>query len=169
MEDEVELSGRDGYEIIPVTPLRKMERRLEDIEKAGNIPQLQNLINQIIELMRSNQRIVEEIVKADVNLRSELSTLSGKLEETVSVMRNFMDMVRAAGEAELVGTASTGEPLKPLADQLQRMNDTSQKVVEGNQAILESLDNINKKMRGSTPVSQLLGAYPKIKLSKDYK
>ncbi len=167
VDDEVELSERgESYEVIPITPIRRIERRLEGLEKSGNIPQLQALINQIMELIRGNQRIVEEIVRANSDLRNELSKLPPKMDDLMASIKEFINMIKLASEEE-VGGPST-ESMRPLQDSLTRLTEQNQKMVEGNQAILESLDTLSKKMRGGgTPVSSLMSNYPSLKLRRE--
>ena len=38
---------------------------MEKVEQAGTMPQLQSLINEIIELIRSNQKIVNDVIQAN--------------------------------------------------------------------------------------------------------
>jgi len=159
-EDETE-----SYEIIPVTPLKKLEQRMEKVEQAGTIPQLQTLINQIIELIRSNQKIVNDVIQANSELRNEMSKLPPKIEELTTMMKNFIALVEAAGKEEV--SVPSAEALKPLTEYLQKMVDQNQKVLEGNQAMIEQLDNISRKLRGGTPVSQLLSSYPGMKFKRE--
>jgi len=159
-EDESE-----SYEIIPVTPLKKLEQRIERVEQTGTIPQLQSLINQIIELIRSNQKIVNDVIQANAELRNEISKLPPRIEELTTMMKNFIALVEAAGREEV--SASSAESLKPLTEYLQKMVDQNQKILEGNQSMIEQLDNISRKLRGGTPVSQLLSSYPGMKFKRE--
>jgi len=157
--------GAESYEIIPVTPLKKLEQRIERVEQTGTIPQLQTLINQIIELIRSNQKIVNDVIQANAELRNEISKLPPKIEELTTTMKNFIALVEAAGKEEV--SAPSAETLKPLTEYLQKMVDQNQKILEGNQAMLDQLDNISRKLRGGTPVSQLLSSYPGMKFKRE--
>lgn len=157
--------GTESYEIIPVTPLKKLEQRIERVEQTGTIPQLQNLITQIIELIRSNQKIVNDVIQANAELRNEISKLPSKFEELTSMMKNFIALVEAAGKEEV--STPSAETFKPLTEYLQKMVDQNQKIMEGNQAMLDQLDNISKKLRGGTPVSQLMSSYPGIKFRRE--
>jgi len=160
MPDETE-----SYEIIPVTPLKKLEQRIEKVEQTGTMPQLQSLITQIIELIRSNQKIVNDVIQANAELRNEISKLPPKLEELTNMMKNFISLVEAAGKEEV--SAPSAESLKPLTEYMQKMVDQNQKLLESNQSMIEQLDNISKKLRGGTPVSQLMSSYPGLKFRKE--
>ena len=165
-DEEVELTQKgEGYEVIPITPIRRLEKRMESMESAGTIPQLQSLISQIIELIRGNQRIVEEIVRANSELRNELSKMPPKIDELTGGMREFINMIKAAGESEM--TAPSPETMRPMNESLSRLIEQNQKMVEGNQSILDALDKLGNKVRSGTPVSSLLSSYPGLKLRRD--
>jgi len=163
--EEVELGeSKDDYEIIPVTPIRRLEERVKQIEEsttAAGVPQLQNLIAQIIELVKTNQKLIDEIVKADDRLRDELSKIPVKIDELVASMKGFMDLIKVAGEEEV---SFTPEAMKPVTEQFQKIVEQNQRLVESNQQVLEALNEISRKIRAGTPVSQLLTTYPKLKI-----
>jgi len=157
----------ESYEIIPITPLKKLEKRMEKLEGAGTVPQLQSLINQIIELIRSNQKIVNDVIQANSELRNEISKLPSKLDEVVTSMKNFISLVEAAGREE-VSTPGPGI-MKPVTEQLKKMVEQNQKILESNQAMLDKLDVVGRKVRRGTPVSELLTSYPGIRLRREVK
>ncbi len=163
-EFEIKETSDDKFEVIPMKPIRRLEKRIGQLEQAGSIPQLQGLITQIVDLVRTNQKLIDSIVIADTELRNELSKLPPKMDELLNQMRSFMDMIEMAGSEEAIGPAS--EALKPLADEFKKVIEQNQKLIENNQAILDSLDNIGRKLKGGTPVSQILSAYPGMRLKK---
>jgi methyl-accepting chemotaxis protein len=165
LPEEVEIrEERKGYEVIPIAPIRRLEKRLEELERAGTIPQLQQLITQIIELIKGNQRIVAEIIRANAELRDELSKLPPRIEEMTEAMREFIRLIKAAGEVEVAAPAP--EVMRPLQESMQKLLEETRKLVEGNAAILEAIDRLSKKIKAGTPVSALLAAYPGLRLRK---
>ncbi len=156
----------ESYEIIPVTPLKKLEKRVEQVENSGTMPQLQSLINQIIELIRSNQKIVNDVIQANTELRNEMSRLPPKIDELTSMLKSFISLVEAAGKEE-VSASDGGDAVKPLTEYMQKMVDQNQKILETNQSMIEQMENMGRKMKSGTPVSQLLSSYPGIRLRRD--
>ena len=152
-----------SYEIIPVTPIKKLEERMERIESSGSTPQLQNLINQIIELIRGNQKIVNDVIQANAELKNELSKMPAKIDELIGTMNNFLSLVEAAGTEETETTpqpAINADVFKPMIEELKKISDQNQKLVESNQAVIEEMNRANRRMKGGTPVSSLLSTYP---------
>ncbi len=151
--------------MIQVSPVRRLEGRIRQLEQASaysGLPQLQGLITQIIELVKGNQKIVDEVIKANSELRNELGRLPSKIDELIFQMKSFMNIIRMAGEESSVSIPP--EMMNPVTDQLQKISDQNIKVLESNQEVIGSLEELNKKIKSGTPVSQLLSAYPRINI-----
>ena len=75
----------EEYELVPITPMRQIEKRLEAIEKGGPG---QKAIAELIETLRANQSIFQEVVHFNTemirrvsDLVSVVSTLSTQISE----------------------------------------------------------------------------------------
>ena len=121
--------------------------------ESGSLHQTQSLINQIIDLIKTNQKIVDEVIHANTVLRSEISRVIPKMDELIGTLKDFVEMIAAAGREE---TTVGPEAMRPMTEQLQ-------KIVEQNQSIIEALDSMNRKLRSGTPVSQVLSSGMKIR------
>lgn len=209
--EEVEISGEEeDVEVIPLSPLRRLEERIRQIEHASaqtgtmqlqgsmaqifelvkanqkmadeikavysSMPQRQlqesahmenlsstnqshELVSHMDDLVKSNQRVIEEMAKANSELKGELERIPQKIDELLSELKDFMALIKTAGEE---GGIQAAPDISPVAEQLQKITDQNQKVLESNQELINSMDEINKKIKSGTPVSQLLSAYPKI-------
>jgi len=131
------------------------------------------LINQIIELIRGNQKIVNEVVKANADLRNELSKLPPKMDDVITTIKNLISLVEAAGRQELARgprapVPSVGpEVFKPLTEQLQKIVEQNQRLIESNQSMIKSLEDISKKVRTRTPATRLFSSYPFKRLRRE--
>jgi len=138
----------EEYEVIPTSPIRRLEKRLERMEDTSSTSQVQKLMEQVIELIKSNQRIIDDVVKANAELRDELSRIPGKIDKLVGTMNEFMEILKASAEEETSGGGAIGpEVMKPLADKLTEMVDQNKKSLEGNQSMLVALDTIDKRLK----------------------
>jgi len=96
----------EEYELIPVSPLRKMEKRMDRMEKGGTSS---DMVKELIEVVRTNQRIVDEVVKINSEMINRVSELSGNVTKLTDKMANFLDKVEITelkGAAEEEGSAS---------------------------------------------------------------
>lgn len=135
----------DEYEVIPTSPIRRLERRLEKMEGSSSSSQIQRMMEQMIELIKSNQRIIDDVIKANSELRDELSKIPGKIDRLMTTMNDFMELLKAASEEESGGMGP--EAMKPLVDKMTELVDQNKQSVEANQTMLTSLDTIDKRLK----------------------
>jgi methyl-accepting chemotaxis protein len=132
------------------------------MESVGSSTTLQNLINQVIELIRSNQKIVNDVIRSNSELRNELSKLPSKLDTLIGTINNFLSLVEAAGKEEVSPSQQVNaDALKIVVEELKKISEQNQKIVESNQSVSEELDRMRKRSsRSGLPVSTLLSNYP---------
>ena len=139
------MPDEDMYEVIPTSPIRKLEKRMNLLESSSSASEVQRLIEQIIELIKSNQRIIDDIIKSDSELRSEISRLPVKLDTLVSKMDEFLDLLKAGAREEPV---QAGQPsMEPLVSKINELVEQNKKSVEANQAVLASLGSIDNRLK----------------------
>ncbi len=160
--EEVELySNKDDYEVVPLTPIRRLENKIKQIEHSSTIPQLQTLITEIVQLIRTNQKIVDDVLRSDMEMKREMTKLIMKMDDTINEMKSFVNLVKASAEEEI---SFPPEVMKPLAEQIQKLVEQNQKTAEINQHIMETLNEMSKKLKTGTPVSRILSNYPNLKI-----
>ncbi len=138
----------EEYEVIPTSPIRRLEKRLEKMEDTSSGSQMQKLMEQVIELVKSNQRIIDDVVKANAELRDELSKIPTKMDKLVETMNEFMDLLRVASEEEeRAGAGISPEAMKPMVDKLTQMVEQNQKSLEANQVMLTAMETIDKRLK----------------------
>jgi len=137
----------DEYEVIPTSPIRRLEKRIDSIEDTTSSSQVQKLMEQVIELIKSNQRIIDDVVKANAELRDELTKIPGKIDKLVVTMTDFMGILKEAAEEEAGGGGIGPEVMKPLADKLGELIEQNKKSLEGNQVMVSALETIDKRLK----------------------
>lgn len=137
----------DEYEVIPTSPIRRLEKRIDGIEDTTSSSQVQKLMEQVIELIKSNQRIIDDVVKANAELRDELTKIPGKVDKLVVTMTDFMGILKEAAEEEAGGGGIGPEVMKPLADKLGELIEQNKKSLEGNQVMVSALETIDKRLK----------------------
>ncbi len=159
--DEVEIVSKDeeAYEVVPITPLRRLEERIKKIEMSTVVPQIQSLITQIIELIKTNQRLVDDIMRANASLREELSRTADKIDKLAKSMNELIEMIKAASEEEL-SSLMTRVEIPEIKELVKMQKD----LLETNERILEGIEQLNRKIKAGTPVSHILAQYPNLRL-----
>jgi len=133
------------YELIPVSPLRKMEKRIDELETSKGV-NMTEFYREMVDIIKMNQQLVDELAIANDALRIELSRLPSKIEDLISRLDEVISFIKASATEEMPMTAD----MKPLGEKLNQIAETNKKVAESNQAVLELLDEIAKKI--SRPV-----------------
>ena len=139
-------SPEDEYEIIPTSPLRRLEKRVEKVEGGSYSSEIRRLVEQVIELIKSNQRIIDDSIKANNDLIAEVSKLPKKVDDLILEMREFMKLLKISAEEEEVSEVSK-EMMSPLVDKLSELIEQNKKNFETNQAALTTLGIIEKRLK----------------------
>lgn len=142
---------KDEYELIPVSPLRRLEKRIETLEhfSAGDS---KDIFKDIIDIVRMNQLIVDQLATSSDALRIELAKLPGKLDELLFNMKELISFIKSAGEVETSGV--TPEVMKPVVDKLDELVKANKSITERNDSMLELLDTISKRLRRPAPTAR---------------
>ena len=144
----------EEYEIIPTSPVRRLEKRISKVESVSSSSEVRKLIEEIIELIKSNQRVIDDVIKSDAQLRNEISRLPGKIDELLSNMKEFMDLLKASSTEETMSDISK-DVMQPLVKKMDELVQQNKQNVEVNQASLTSLGIIDRRLkRLNTPTEQ---------------
>lgn len=149
-----EHENREEFELVPVSPLRRMEKRIEDIERSSGAFDVKEFYREMVDIIRMNQQLVDELAKANDALRIELSKLPARIEELVANLKELLSYIKASSGEEQQGGMNTGsitEGMKPLAQKLDVLIETNKKIVDNNQALLNVLDMMEKRINGPRP------------------
>ena len=138
------VKDQDEYELIPVSPIRRLEKRLDRVESSSNVGS-SDIFKEVIDIVRMNQQLVNELARANDALRIELSKLPGKLDELIVNLKEIISFIKSSGEEESVGI--TQEAMKPVVDKLDEMVKTNKTLSEKNDSMLGLLDEISKKIK----------------------
>lgn len=139
-------SPEDEYEVIPTSPMRRLEKRVEKVESGSYSSQIRRLIDQVVELIKSNQKIIDDSIKANSDLIAEVSKLPKKMDDLILEMREFMKLLKVSAEEEEVSEVSK-EVMTPLVNKLTELIEQNKRNFETNQAVLTTLGIIEKRLK----------------------
>lgn len=138
----------EEFELIPMSPLRRLERRLEKMESTKGVD-VKEFFNQLVEIVRMNQQLVDELAKANDALRIEISRLPGKLDDLINNLNELISFIKTAGVESTEAAAGVG--LEPLLGKMDALIEGNKKIVESNEAMMASVDQLSMKLRGRPP------------------
>jgi len=133
----------EEFELVPLSPLRKLEKRIEALE-ASSIIGVREILEEMRDIMKLNTKIIEELSKANDVLRVELMKLVERLEKVSKGLEEFLAFIK---EVEEEGGESEGEGKEDFAAKINELIDLNKKILESNQAVLNALEEMEKKMR----------------------
>ncbi len=136
---------RDDEVELPYSPVKRWERRVEAHDYRES--EMREFFRELITIIKMNQEIVDEMVKANDVLRIEISKLPARLDEVSKNMNELITYVKAAAEEERVGYTGTATSTTRI-DQLIELN---KKLVETNENINIVLDSIDKRLKRPLP------------------
>ncbi len=153
--DEVQLgsSGDEDYEVVPVGPIRKLERRIDEIQEQSQEAQgsahKDELIRDVLDIMKSNQKIVNDMTESTHELKNSVEDLTHKMDQTIDNMNAFMDLLNEASEMDMEGEI-VGDMEGRIAEAIgTKMDQVAQDMNQSNQEIVEQLNNLNESIRKS--------------------
>lgn len=85
----------DEYELIPLSPIRRLERRMEKMEKTGTSLET---TRELIEIVRANQSVIDEMVKINSEMMRKVTDLLNTVSELTLKMNDFMSRIEFSGE-----------------------------------------------------------------------
>ena len=93
----------EEYELVPLNPVRRLEKRVARIEKTGTSS---DTTKELLDIVRVNQTVIEEVVKIDSEMIKRVSELSDAVGKMLEKMNEFFGRIEVAGEQ----THETGSP-----------------------------------------------------------
>jgi len=122
----------EEYELVSVTPVRKLEKRLDLLEKGS--PGYNAVLKDLVEMMKENQRVVDDLIKTNSELIAGIGQLSTHLAGLTGKFDEFMESIEVAGTSE--------EP-KEWAN----IKDEAKKMSEINRELDDRLKKIERQMK----------------------
>lgn len=129
------------YELVPLTPLRKLEKRIEKLEASMGYFDPREFYKDLVDILRINQEIVSELVKSNESLRSEISKLPMKIDSLIEKMDEFLELIKAAAEEE----KKIESP--DLTKKLEELVNLNKQILKRYSSVEEHLNEIEDRLR----------------------
>lgn len=132
----------EEFELIPSTPLRRLERRLERLEQEINKKSGEEFFKEILQIIKINQLIVDEVVKSNEALKLEISKLYPKLDSLVVQMNELLNFIKSS----VVQESISSEAFRPLIKKMSEVNEGIKTLAELNKQLIEEIRNFENKL-----------------------
>ena len=84
----------DEYEIVPINPLRKLEKRVDEVEKSGVTA---DTLKELIDIVKANQRVVDDVVKINSDMMNKVSILTNSVNGLSEKVHDFINRIELSG------------------------------------------------------------------------
>jgi hypothetical protein len=132
----------EEFELVPLNPIRRMEKRVDRLEKSGLSTEM---IKELVDVVKTNQDVVDNIVKMNSELVNKVAELSGSVSQLITKMSDFMSRIEVVGEGK--ETSDDVKTVTPTSDEYNKRLDKMEKRV--NAMLLSSM--AKAKMRPQQP------------------
>ena len=130
------------YELVPLTPLRKLEKRIEKLEASMGYFDPREFYKDMVDILRINQEIVSELVKSNESLISEISKLPLKIDGLIEKIDEFLELIKAAAEEE-----EKKIEVPELSKKLDELINLNKQILKRYSSIEEHLSEIEDRLR----------------------
>jgi len=111
----------EEYEVVPLDPIRALEKRVEKLEQS--IPEKTASV-EFLELVKTNQRVVDDLVKMNSEVINRLLALSDSINNLVTKLNEFMNKFEVATGEE------SDERIRELEEENKRLRTEHEELVE---------------------------------------
>lgn len=138
----------EEFELIPVSPLRKLEKKIEEIESTKQLLDVKEFLKDIVGIVKMNQEVVHQIVRANDALTIELSKIPGKLDTLISNLNELLTYIKLGSSEEEKEAAPKKEETKGMESELiTQLLENNKRILELNERIVATLEEIEKRTR----------------------
>ncbi len=122
----------DEFELVPLSPIRKLEKKLKEIEgmSAGKV------LNDLVDVVKTNQKIVDDLVRINSSTIKEMTEVNTSLKLLIERMDTFLDRVESA----------TTEPSAELMDKIQELVSQNKKIADAYDEMKTKLDKMERRV-----------------------
>ncbi|HLD39493.1 MAG TPA: hypothetical protein VJB05_04245 [archaeon] len=107
----------DEYEIVPVGPIRRIEKRVEKMERSGSGNEM---VKELIDVVRTNQKIIDEVVKINSEMINKVSELSAHVTQMTEKLNDFLERIEIGEATETVVEEKSGPEVEQRMQKLEK-------------------------------------------------
>ncbi|MBI4174188.1 MAG: hypothetical protein HY517_00960, partial [Candidatus Aenigmarchaeota archaeon] len=94
------------------------EKRVEKIEKGGTSNEM---VKELVDVVRTNQKIIDEVVKINSEMINKVSDLSAKVTELTEKMNDFLQRVEIGEHQETAPVAAEERRAPENEERIQKL------------------------------------------------
>lgn len=147
MPNETQIGQDSDYEVVPLTPIRKLEKKIENLEASKTMTNMERFMDKVIDMVELNQKLVDDVVESNQGLREDLGVMIGKMDSLTDKIDEFVTMIKQAGQTEQEGAVTKEVAEKVVAPLIDKMDEMHKREIETQTNMIALLDNIEKRLK----------------------
>jgi len=132
----------EEFELVPASPIKRLDKRISKLEKCDSSSDIKMLSNHILDMVSSNQGMVERIVESNNRLRKDIARIPEKMDELIDEIKLS---AKRGGNSEIKEMPI--DSLDALIKQMRELIEHNRKHLGVSQASLDHLNEINKRLK----------------------
>ena len=133
----------EEYELVPMSPLRRMEKRVERLEKTGSANEI---LRELVDIVKTNQKVVDDVVKINSDAVNKITELTEAVKQNISKIDDFLGRVEFSSE-KVEETEASAPVVETKTDVEARLDKLEKRI---NTVLLSALAK-NKRMMVINP------------------
>ena len=117
----------EEYELVPISPIRKLERKIAELEKEKEEIPVKELKENIEEL---NEQ-VSKLVTVNINLQAKITELLIKETELIEEVTEMTELLKKASEIETAPEREVKIDLMPVVNELKNISAQNEEIKKG--------------------------------------
>jgi chromosome segregation ATPase len=144
------VAGPETYELVPVTPIRRLEKELEKLKKQRVPGTGTEMTKQVIDILKMNQKIVNDMNRMQGELIGQLYKTNDKLSKLTDSVAELVVVLSGAAEEEVKETEEEyevpEEEEEEVVEEVGVVDDKLERIIEQNTALINSLNVLGKEL-----------------------
>ncbi len=118
----------EEYELVPVSPIKKLERKIKELEesKVQDVP-----VKELGENIEKLNEQVSKLVTVNINLQAKMTELLIKVTEQIEQVTEMIELLRHASEIETTAPEKGGMDLSPVINELKVISSQNEDIKKG--------------------------------------
>ncbi len=112
----------EDYELVPLGPIRRLEKRLERIEKDVAS---EDVFKEMMSIVKANQQLVDSMSKSNAHIIDKVSELSKSVEKMMSKIDNFIQRIELSEGTE----SEENKKIQMLEEKIEKLEKNLNKLI----------------------------------------
>ncbi len=122
----------EEFELVPMSPIRRLEKKIKQLEANSS----GEVLKELVDVVKTNQKIVDDLVRINSSAIKEMSEINISLKMLIERLDSFLDRI----------DVSASEPSNQLMEKINQLIEQNSKMNEAYEELSEKLEKMEKRV-----------------------